>query len=189
MDQMTLTPALAPALTPETAKRCRRSRRTDVGRAAGGIAGRPPQAYTTGAIARMYRVSPRTATGWIDSGLLPGYRIPGSQDRRVTAEALTRFAAEHNLPPPPDGEAAAAHLQAADLYARWDRLLAEVPDLAGAYRHKRSGVLVVVTGVCLREEDCEPCVLYRHAAGREHEPLWCRPLGEFKARFEPAVTG
>ena len=47
--------------------------------------------YTTGQVARLCQVAPRTAAKWIDSGLLRGYRIPGSQDRRVTHEALVDF--------------------------------------------------------------------------------------------------
>ncbi len=57
-----------------------------------------PAVLTTGIIAKVCGVAPRTATKWIDSGLLKGYRLPGSQDRRVSRAEFERFATEHNLP-------------------------------------------------------------------------------------------
>jgi len=35
---------------------------------------------------------------WFDSGRLRGYRIPGSQDRRIPREHLIRFLKEHGMP-------------------------------------------------------------------------------------------
>ena len=35
---------------------------------------------------------------WFDSGRLRGYRIPGSQDRRIPREQLIRFLKEHGMP-------------------------------------------------------------------------------------------
>jgi len=35
---------------------------------------------------------------WIDTGLLPGYRIPGSKVRRVPVEDLRRFMLKHGMP-------------------------------------------------------------------------------------------
>lgn len=60
----------------------------------------PPKAttYTTGQIGRLLGVAPRTVSLWIDKGQLPGYRIPGSQDRRVTEEDLVRFARQNQIP-------------------------------------------------------------------------------------------
>lgn len=49
------------------------------------------QTYTTGKIAKLCEVAPRTVSQWIDKGLLRGYRIPGSQDRRVRKEELVKF--------------------------------------------------------------------------------------------------
>ena len=54
--------------------------------------------FTTGQIARVCHVAPRTATKWIDSGVLKGYRLPGSRDRRVTRADLLRFLTEHGMP-------------------------------------------------------------------------------------------
>lgn len=49
------------------------------------------QTYTTGKIAKICGVAPRTVSKWIDKGLLPGYSIPGGKDRRVTKDALVAF--------------------------------------------------------------------------------------------------
>jgi excisionase family DNA binding protein len=54
--------------------------------------------FTTGDIAKLCRVSPRTVTKWFDSGRLKGYRLPGSQDRRVPVENLLRFLEENGMP-------------------------------------------------------------------------------------------
>lgn len=46
---------------------------------------------TTGQVARICKVAPRTATKWFDSGQLRGYRIPGSKDRRIPLPNLREF--------------------------------------------------------------------------------------------------
>lgn len=53
---------------------------------------------TTGEIAKICRVSPRTVSEWIDCGHLKGYRIPISQDRRVTVSSLFDFLHKNNMP-------------------------------------------------------------------------------------------
>ena len=53
---------------------------------------------TTGEIARICSVAPRTVSKWFDTGQLRGYRIPGSRDRRVPIEQLIRFMRAHNIP-------------------------------------------------------------------------------------------
>lgn len=53
---------------------------------------------TTGEVAQICRVAPRTVTKWFDSGQLKGYRIPGSRDRRIPAVELIRFMKAHNIP-------------------------------------------------------------------------------------------
>lgn len=58
----------------------------------------PRKVYTTGQVAKLAGVSPGTAVKWIDSGRLKGYRIPGSQDRRVTREDLVRFLRDAGMP-------------------------------------------------------------------------------------------
>ncbi|MDP7120443.1 MAG: helix-turn-helix domain-containing protein, partial [Arenicellales bacterium] len=53
---------------------------------------------TTGEVAKICNVAPRTVSKWFDSGQLRGYRIPGSKDRRVPLNALIRFMKSHNIP-------------------------------------------------------------------------------------------
>jgi two-component system response regulator RpaA len=54
--------------------------------------------FTTGQVAKICKVAPRTVSKWFDSGRLKGYRIPGSQDRRIPRENLIRFLREHEMP-------------------------------------------------------------------------------------------
>lgn len=53
---------------------------------------------TTGQVAQLCNVAPRTVTKWFDSGQLGGYRIPGSKDRRIPLNELVRFMKEHDIP-------------------------------------------------------------------------------------------
>ena len=53
---------------------------------------------TTGQVAQICNVAPRTVTKWFDAGQLKGYRIPGSRDRRIPANELVRFMRTHNIP-------------------------------------------------------------------------------------------
>lgn len=54
--------------------------------------------YTTGQVAKFIGVAPRTVCKFFDEGKLPGFRIPGSQDRRFTHEALLKFMIESGMP-------------------------------------------------------------------------------------------
>lgn len=54
--------------------------------------------FTTGQVAKICKVAPRTVSKWFDSGRLKGYRIPGSQDRRIPRESLIKFLKEHGMP-------------------------------------------------------------------------------------------
>lgn len=53
---------------------------------------------TTGEVAKICNVAPRTVSKWFDSGQLRGYRIPGSKDRRIPLNSLIRFMKQHNIP-------------------------------------------------------------------------------------------
>jgi len=53
---------------------------------------------TTGDVARICNVAPRTVSKWFDSGQLKGYRIPGSKDRRIPLQELLRFMKANNMP-------------------------------------------------------------------------------------------
>jgi len=54
--------------------------------------------FTTGQVAKICKVAPRTVSKWFDSGRLKGYRIPGSQDRRIPREHLIKFLNSHGMP-------------------------------------------------------------------------------------------
>jgi len=53
---------------------------------------------TTGEVARICHVAPRTVSKWFDSGKLMGYRIPRSRDRRIPLERLLEFMRLHGIP-------------------------------------------------------------------------------------------
>ena len=53
---------------------------------------------TTGDVAKICNVAPRTVSKWFDSGQLKGYRIPSSKDRRIPVSELIRFMKVHNMP-------------------------------------------------------------------------------------------
>ena len=54
--------------------------------------------FTSGQVAKLCKVAPRTVSKWFDAGRLKGYRIPGSQGRRIPRESLIRFLKDHNMP-------------------------------------------------------------------------------------------
>ncbi|MCD6365143.1 MAG: helix-turn-helix domain-containing protein, partial [Planctomycetes bacterium] len=53
---------------------------------------------TTGQVAKICHVAPRTVSKWFDTGQLRGYRIPGSRDRRIPVEHLEAFMRAHDIP-------------------------------------------------------------------------------------------
>jgi len=53
---------------------------------------------TTGEVAKICNVAPRTVSKWFDTGKLRGYRIPGSKDRRIPLPQLIRFMRAHGIP-------------------------------------------------------------------------------------------
>lgn len=56
------------------------------------------QVLTTGQVAKICRVAPRTVSKWFDTGQLRGYRIPGSKDRRIPLSQLIRFMRAYGIP-------------------------------------------------------------------------------------------
>ena len=56
------------------------------------------EVLTTGEVAKICNVAPRTVSKWFDSGSLKGYRIPGSRDRRIPASELMKFMRAHGIP-------------------------------------------------------------------------------------------
>ena len=60
--------------------------------------GKVKDVFTTGQVARICKVAPRTVSKWFDAGQLRGYRIPGSKDRRIPREHLVSFMRMHGIP-------------------------------------------------------------------------------------------
>jgi len=56
------------------------------------------EVLTTGEVAKICNVAPRTVSKWFDAGQLKGYRIPGSKDRRIPVAQLVRFMKDHSIP-------------------------------------------------------------------------------------------
>lgn len=54
--------------------------------------------FTTTQAGKLCTVTARTVTKWFDSGRLRGFRIPGSQDRRIPRKYLRQFMIEHGVP-------------------------------------------------------------------------------------------
>lgn len=54
--------------------------------------------FTTGDVAKICAVSPRTVGKWFDSGRLRGFLVPGSRDRRIPRENLIGFLKENGMP-------------------------------------------------------------------------------------------
>jgi len=53
---------------------------------------------TSGEVAEICNVAHRTVQKWFDNGLLAGYRLPGSGDRRIPVNNLISFMKANNLP-------------------------------------------------------------------------------------------
>ncbi len=54
--------------------------------------------FTTGEISKICDVAQRTAIKWFDKGLIDGYIIPGTKDRRIPFNSLIEFMKKNNLP-------------------------------------------------------------------------------------------
>jgi excisionase family DNA binding protein len=59
---------------------------------------RQKEVLTTGEVAKVCNVAPRTVSKWFDTGKLRGYRIPGSRDRRIPVDHLIKFMRAHGMP-------------------------------------------------------------------------------------------
>lgn len=53
--------------------------------------------YTTGQVAKICHVAPRTVAKWFDAGILKGFRVPMSEDRRIPRLELLRFLKQHGM--------------------------------------------------------------------------------------------
>ncbi|MFH1550084.1 MAG: response regulator [Planctomycetota bacterium] len=54
--------------------------------------------FTTTKVGKFCGVTQQTVIKWVDSGLLRGFRLPNSRDRRVTETALLKFMKKHSIP-------------------------------------------------------------------------------------------
>jgi hypothetical protein len=88
----------------------------------------PGDVLTVGRCAILLHVSHRSVAKWIDGGLLPGYTLPASKDRRVHAADLEVFMLAQGM----FREVATASvardgkLYLARVHDRWGRLVARV---------------------------------------------------------------
>jgi two-component system response regulator RpaA len=57
---------------------------------------RPP--LTVGQVCRFTGFSPRTVAKFVDTGLLKGFRVPGSQDRRIPRASFLAFLTANQIP-------------------------------------------------------------------------------------------
>lgn len=54
--------------------------------------------FTTGEVAKICKVAPRTVSSWFDSGKLRGFYVPGSKFRRIPRTNLIQFLKKHGMP-------------------------------------------------------------------------------------------
>lgn len=54
--------------------------------------------YTVGDVARVCRVNSHTARHWVERGQLRAYRLPGTNEWRLTRPWLEQFLREHEVP-------------------------------------------------------------------------------------------
>lgn len=54
--------------------------------------------FTTGEVAKICDVTVVTVNKWFDSGRLEGYRMPGSNRRRIPYDSLIKFLKDNNMP-------------------------------------------------------------------------------------------
>ena len=59
---------------------------------------------TTGQVAKFCDVSTMSVYKWFDSGLLKGYILPASKNRRIPLTELESFMRAHNIPIPSELE-------------------------------------------------------------------------------------
>ena len=136
--------------------------------------------FTTGQVAKICKVAPRTVSKWFDSGRLKGYRIPGSQDRRIPREYLIKFLKEHGMPLGElEFETSARVLVVSQEQILVENLRRELPE------EKRFCVAVAASGfdAGIQAESFRPdCVIVDFSIGRTEGIQICQNLrrnGEF----------
>ena len=137
--------------------------------------------FTTGDVARICNVAPRTVSKWFDSGQLRGYRIPGSKDRRIPLEQLIRFMRAHGIPL---GELEGGQTRVLILDTEWtfrDTLQAALADAgydvhaadsafeAGAYVQETKPHILLVD-MSLPDVAAKPLMRFVHALDQANTP-------------------
>lgn len=82
------------------------------------------KAFTTGQVASICDVAPRTVSTWVDTGILKGYRLPGSRHRRIPRDALIAFVQAHTMD---EIAVPLSPATASTSNRRWTRLPAQPP--------------------------------------------------------------
>ncbi|MDP8223372.1 MAG: PilZ domain-containing protein [Candidatus Lernaella stagnicola] len=54
--------------------------------------------FTTGEVARLLGININTVIKWFDQGDIDGFRLPGSNERRIPLAGLRRFMAKNSIP-------------------------------------------------------------------------------------------
>jgi excisionase family DNA binding protein len=95
------------------------------------------QFLTTGQIARLLDVAPRTVTKLFDRGHLKGWRIPGSNDRRITRQSFVAFCKDRGIDVPIAAVPTVLAVSAGELFLatcreqfanrRWQAVVARTP--------------------------------------------------------------
>jgi two-component system response regulator RpaA len=149
------------------------------------------KSLSTGQIAKICDVAPRTVAGWIDSGLLPGYRIPlsrpgargfkpGDSPRRVYAKDLAKFLHDRGMGRLLEGEKTVATVLCVGLGCLWCGSLAEalpegwaveraesVWEAGGAYWRTRPAAVVLAYAVMAADcREIAAAVLRENPPGR-----------------------
>lgn len=57
-----------------------------------------PEVLTTGQVAEICHVAPKTVGSWVDNGHLRGYRMPGDLRRRILVTSLRKFMLANGMP-------------------------------------------------------------------------------------------
>lgn len=63
-----------------------------------GVTDKSHMFLTTGQVASLAQVATRTVSKWFDSGILKGWKVPGSNDRRFLVQDVARFFYERGIP-------------------------------------------------------------------------------------------
>ena len=142
------------------------------------------QIFSTGFVANLCNVAPRTVSKWFDTGRLKGYRIPGSQVRRIPREYLIKFLKEHGMPLGNLEDEGSVKV----LIVSQDQILIE--NLKRALPAENEFTIAIVTSgfeAGIAVESCQPdCILIDFSIGTAEATHMYRNLRR-KAEFEKTM--